>query len=132
MAIYPVASVDEIPEGMYKIVSVEGRSIGIYNVKGEYCAIPNYCPHQGAELCKGPVCGTTLESQVYEFIYGRDQEIVRCPWHGWEFDLKTGKSLFSEKVRVRRYTVVVEDGRIGILIGSSSMERMDPHESYSE
>lgn len=117
MAIFPVASIEEIPSGAFKIVQIEQRSIGVYNVKGDYYAVHNYCPHQGAELCKGVVCGTTLESQVYEFIYGRDQEILRCPWHGWEFDLKTGKSLFSDKVRTRTYPVVVEDGQIGIVIG---------------
>lgn len=117
MAVYPVASTEEIPSGAFKIVQIEQRSIGVYNVKGDYYAVHNYCPHQGAELCKGPVCGTTLESQVYEFIYGRDQEILRCPWHGWEFDLKTGKSLFSDKVRARVYPVVVENGQIGIVIG---------------
>lgn len=117
MAVYPVAAVEELPVGTYRIIQVGDRSIGLYNVKGEYYAIHNYCPHQGAELCKGPVCGTTLESQVYEYIYGREQEIVRCPWHGWEFDLKTGKSLFSEKVRVRSYPVVVENGTIGVVIG---------------
>jgi nitrite reductase (NADH) small subunit len=117
MAVYPVARTEEIPMGTFKIVQIEGRSIGVYNVKGEYYAINNYCPHQGAELCKGPVCGTTLESQVYEFIYGRDREILRCPWHGWEFDIKTGKSLFSDKVRARSYPVMVEDGQIGIVIG---------------
>jgi nitrite reductase (NADH) small subunit len=113
----PVAAVDDIPEGTFKIAEVEGRSIGVYNVKGVYYAIHNHCPHQGAELCRGPVCGTTLESPVFEYIYGRDQEIVRCPWHGWEFDLKTGKSLFSERVRTRSYRVEVVDGQVGIVLG---------------
>lgn len=117
MALYPVGSVTDIPIGAKKIVEVEGRSIGIYNVHGEYYAVLNYCPHQGAELCKGPVCGTTLESQVYEFIYGRDQEIIRCPWHGWEFDLKTGKSLFSDRVRVRSYPVELVNDQICVAIG---------------
>lgn len=118
MAVYPVATVEELPEGAFKMVEIDGRSIGVYNVKGDYVAVHNYCPHQGAALCRGPVCGTTLESQVYEYIYGRDQEIIRCPWHGWEFDLKTGKSLFSEKVRVRRYKVEVTEGQIGVVIGA--------------
>lgn len=117
MAIYPVATTEEIPKGAFKIVQIEQRSIGVYNVKGDYFAVHNYCPHQGAELCKGPVCGTTLESKVYEYVYGREQEILRCPWHGWEFDIKTGKSLFSDKVRTRTYPVVVENGQIGIVIG---------------
>lgn len=122
MTVYPVAAVEELPVGTFRIVQIEGRSIGVYNVKGEYYAVHNYCPHQGAELCKGPVTGTTLESNVYEFIYGREQEILRCPWHGWEFDLKTGKSLFSDKVRTRTYPVVVEDGTIGIVIGNKEKE----------
>ncbi|WP_309120000.1 Rieske (2Fe-2S) protein [Paenibacillus sp.] len=118
MELYPVAAVENIPEGTSKIVEVKGRSIGVYNVGGTYYAIQNYCPHQGAELCAGPVCGTTLESQVYEFTYGRDREIVRCPWHGWEFDLKTGKSLFSDRVRVRSYAVEVSNGQVRIALGT--------------
>ncbi len=117
MALYPVAMEGDIPPGSHVVVEVEGRSIGIYNVKGEYYAIHNYCPHQGAEICKGPVCGTSLESEVYEYIYGRDQEIVRCPWHGWEFDIATGKSLFSDKVRVRSYSVVRNEGQLFVTIG---------------
>lgn len=117
MALYPVALEGEIPVGTNIVVEIEGRSIGVYNVNGEYYAIHNYCPHQGAEICKGPVCGTNVESEVYQFIYGRDREIVRCPWHGWEFDLKTGKSLFSEKVRVRSYPIQMTDGQLFIAVG---------------
>ncbi|OUS76708.1 2Fe-2S ferredoxin [Paenibacillus sp. MY03] len=117
MALYPVALEGEIPVGTNIVVEIEGRSIGVYNVNGEYFAIHNYCPHQGAEICKGPVCGTNMESEVYQFIYGRDQEIVRCPWHGWEFDLKTGKSLFSDKVRVRSYPMQIQDGQLFIAVG---------------
>ena len=115
-----VASVEEIPAGQRKIVQVGKRSIGIFNIRGEYYALLNYCPHYGAELCKGLVSGTTMESQVYEFIYGKDQEIIRCPWHGWEFDIKTGCSLFDDKVRAKRYEVVVQDGQIGLVLGNQS------------
>lgn len=117
MAVYYVATLNDIPEGSHKIVEVKGRSIGIYNIKGEFYALNNYCPHQGAELCKGTVCGTNLESDVYDYIYGRDQEIVRCPWHGWEFDIKTGISLFSDSVRTKKYNVVVDKEKIGVVIG---------------
>lgn len=117
MAVFTVAETKDFPPGTHRIVEVEGRSIGIYNIDGEYYAIHNYCPHFGAELCKGPVCGTNVESGVHEFIFGKRGEIVRCPWHGWEFDIKTGKSLFNDKVRTRKYEVDVTDGRIGIVIG---------------
>lgn len=122
MALFAATAVEDLPEGTSVIVQVQGRSIGVYNVKGEYYAIHNYCPHQGAQLCKGPVCGTTLQSPVYEYIYGRDQEILRCPWHGWEFDLKTGKSLFGGRVRARIYPVRVVDGKVCIVLGSEEGE----------
>lgn len=118
MAVHFVAETKEIPPGTNKIVDLNGLSIGIYNIKGEYFAINNYCPHQGAELCKGPVCGTNLPSDVYEYEYGRDQEIVRCPWHGWEFDIKTGISLFDDKVRTKKFEVVVEEDKVGIVLKS--------------
>lgn len=120
MAVYDAGPAAEIPEGAFKIVEVAGRSIGVYNIRGEFFAIHNYCPHQGAKLCKGPVCGTTLASDVYTYIYGKDKEIVRCPWHGWEFDIKTGRSLFDPRVRTRSYPVHLEQGRIAIEIGSGS------------
>lgn len=113
-----VATTDEIPVNTHKIIEAKGLSIGIYNINGEFYAINNYCPHQGAELCKGPVSGTNLPSDVYQYNYGRDQEIVRCPWHGWEFDIKTGISLFSDSVRTKTYKVVEEDEKIGIILNT--------------
>ncbi|WP_127582598.1 Rieske (2Fe-2S) protein [Paenibacillus koleovorans] len=116
MTPYFVAETEDIPVGEHRVFEVAGRSIGIYNVKGDYFAYLNYCPHQGAELCRGPVCGTSLPSNVYEYMYGREGEIVRCPWHGWEFDLKTGRSLVKEHVRLRKFPLVIEDGRIGVVL----------------
>ena len=111
MARYVIATTRELPPGTSKIVNVAGRSIGVFNVKGEYFALKNVCPHQGAPLCLGEVTGTLLPSRPGEFVYGRDGEIVRCPWHGWEFDIKTGKSFFNpHRVRVRTYEVTVESG----------------------
>jgi nitrite reductase/ring-hydroxylating ferredoxin subunit len=57
-----------------------------------------------------------MPSPVYEYEYGRKGELVRCPWHGWEFDIKTGKSIFSDKVRTRSYKVQVDEGKVGIVL----------------
>ncbi|TBL70106.1 Rieske (2Fe-2S) protein [Paenibacillus thalictri] len=116
MATHFVAEEKDLADGQHIIVDVEGRSIGLYRLDGEFYALHNYCPHEGAPLCKGPVCGTTLPSSVYEYRFGREGEIIRCPWHGWEFEIKTGKSLVNEKVRTRRYKVEVENGKVGIVI----------------
>lgn len=117
MAVHYVLAEDDVPEGGHAVVNIEGREIGIYRVNGEYHAILNYCPHQGAPICAGLVSGTTLPSEVYDYEYGRTGEIVRCPWHGWEFDLQTGKSLFSDRIRVKKYKVEVHEGKIGVVMG---------------
>ena len=112
MATHPVARVSELPPGERKIVEVEGRSIGVFNVGGSYHALRNVCPHQGAPLCLGSLGGTTLESAPGEYVWGREGEILRCPWHGWEFDVRTGRSVFNpHRTRVKRYEVSVGGDR---------------------
>lgn len=109
MARHVVGKTSEIPPGERKIMDVDGRSIGVFNVNGQYHALRNSCPHQLAPLCRGTVTGTTLPSAPGEYIWAREGEIVRCPWHGWEFDLTTGKSIFNpHRMRVKTYRVTVE------------------------
>ncbi|MFH5182494.1 Rieske (2Fe-2S) protein [Paenibacillus sp. TAB 01] len=104
-----VGNRSDIPAGQRKIVNLEGISVGVFNIEGTYYAVKNSCPHQLAPLCLGKVTGTTLPSKPGEFLYGREGEIVRCPWHGWEFDLTNGQSLFDpNKCRVKTYEVGVE------------------------
>lgn len=109
MAKHLVATVEEIPAGGRKIITVAGRSIGVFNVAGEYFALRNTCPHQGGPLCKGMLTGFLMAEVPGEYSYTRQGEILRCPWHGWEFDVKTGQSWIDpEKTRVRTYPVSVE------------------------
>jgi len=111
MAKHIVGPVSELPVGARKIIEINGRSIGVFNIHGKYHALRNSCPHQLAPLCRGHITGTTLPSQPGEYNWGRDGEIIRCPWHGWEFDLTTGQSIFNpHKMRVKTYEVTVERG----------------------
>ncbi len=104
-----VGHVSDIAVGTCKIVEVEGRSIGVFNVNGAFYALRNSCPHELAPLCRGLITGTTLPSQPGEYIWAREGEIIRCPWHGWEFDITTGKSIFNpHRMRVKTYKVTVE------------------------
>ena len=105
-----ICGVDELKPGARKIVEINGRSIGVFNVHGKYHAIRNACPHQLAPLCKGKITGTALPSEPGEYKWGRDGEILRCPWHAWEFDITTGQSVFNpHRMRVKSYEVHVED-----------------------
>lgn len=104
-----VAAADEIPPGQRKIVDIEGRSIGVFNIDGQYFALLNRCPHQGGALCEGKLWGSLVASKPGDFAYDATKEILTCPWHGWEFHVRTGRSWCEPKrLRVRTYDVSVE------------------------
>lgn len=108
-ATHRVCPVAELPPGMRRIVDVEGRSIGVFNVHGRYHALRNVCPHKLAPLCLGPVSGVPEGDRPGAVVLRRAGEVVRCPWHGWEFDIATGKSVFNpHRVRVKTYPVSIE------------------------
>jgi 3-phenylpropionate/trans-cinnamate dioxygenase ferredoxin subunit len=111
MARHIVATVDDIPPGQRKLVNVKGRDIGIFNVGGEYFAVGNRCPHEGASLCKGRIVGLVESSEPGTYRFSRRGELLRCPWHGWEFDLRTGKSWCEpDRTKVRSFDLKVESG----------------------
>jgi nitrite reductase/ring-hydroxylating ferredoxin subunit len=135
MAKHVVATTDEIRPGQRKIVEIDGRSIGVFNVNGRYYALRNQCPHAGARLCEGTLSGLVTSSSPGEYTYLRNGEILRCPWHGWEFDIATGRSWFDPaRMRVRAYEATVEPGDrladddrsdVGYLPGPYRAERYD-------
>lgn len=106
-----VATVSEIPPGGRKLVEIEGRCIGVFNLNGEFFALKNRCPHQGGPLCEGPL-GSLIDSTAPgDYRLTRAGEMLRCPWHGWEFDLRTGQSWWNpQRTRVKPYPVSVEAG----------------------
>ena len=108
-----VAAVGDIRPGQMRIVSVGDRRIGVFNVGGRYFALANKCPHAGAPVCLGRVTGMSDASAPgLDVGWGRDGEILRCPWHGWEFDIATGRTVTDPTKRIPTYPVAVEDDRI--------------------
>jgi 3-phenylpropionate/trans-cinnamate dioxygenase ferredoxin subunit len=106
-----VAKASEVPPGSRKLVLVDGRDVVIFNIKGELFALSNRCPHKGGSLAKGKLTGLVQSSLPGTFTYSRAGEILRCPWHGWEFDVRTGRSWCDpQRVRLLPYAVSVEPG----------------------
>jgi nitrite reductase/ring-hydroxylating ferredoxin subunit len=71
----------------------------------------NRCPHAGAALCGGQVIGLAQSDEPGKYRLDRPGEMIRCPWHGWEYDIRTGQSWCDpEKVRVPRFDVARETG----------------------
>jgi nitrite reductase (NADH) small subunit len=87
-----MATLDELPPGSAKEVEHDGRVYAIFNVDGALLAIDGICPHQGGPLAEGYVEGTC----------------VTCPWHGWEFDLRTGTMPSGSRIKQPVYEVKVE------------------------
>lgn len=92
---YVVARAQDIPEGSRIIITVEGREVGIFNVDGAFYAILNHCPHRGGQLCKGDVLGLVEADRPGEVRLDDSTKFIVCPWHGWEFDIKTGESWYN-------------------------------------
>jgi nitrite reductase/ring-hydroxylating ferredoxin subunit len=106
------ARIEDLPPGSSKIVPGGRWGIGVFNRNGDLYAIGNYCPHDGAPVCLGAVTGTTESKASYDASWVDEGQILRCPWHGWEFDLRTGKSVVSPTRTVKTYPVHIENGWI--------------------
>ncbi len=92
MAFVKVASKNEIRSGTGKVVDINGISIAILNDNGKFFAISNTCAHMQGPLGEG----TCSEGKV------------TCPWHGWTYDLKTGKNTFNEDIKLETYEVKIK------------------------
>lgn len=99
----------ELPTGSRRLVHVDGKEIGVLNVEDRLFAVLNVCPHHRAPVCAGRVGGTILAGDVGDYVFGREGLILRCPWHGYEFDLETGECTAQPtRYRLRLYEVAVE------------------------
>jgi nitrite reductase/ring-hydroxylating ferredoxin subunit len=108
-----LARAADLADGERLIVTVQGRSIGIFNVGGRFYAFLNRCPHRGAELCKGDILGSLESDRPGEFRLDPERRFLACPWHGWEYDLETGESWFDPaRTKARPFRVDVEAGQI--------------------
>jgi nitrite reductase/ring-hydroxylating ferredoxin subunit len=109
-----IGPADKIAPGTMHAFTFGDRDIDkllVANVRGQFVAYVDSCPHQGARLTGGTIGGTLLESDPQEYQFGMDECVLRCPWHGWEFDLRSGETLFAtQKRRLIKFKTEVVDG----------------------
>ena len=101
MAFARAAKTAEIVPGTIKDFQVEGKPVAVANVDGKFFAISNTCLHRGGPLGQGPLEG----------------KIVTCPWHGWEYDVMTGKINQNPAVGVDCYPVEIRGEEIFVNVG---------------
>ena len=107
-----VAKVSELTPGNRMRVDIGRRAIALFNVGGEFFAIGDTCPHEFGSLCKGKMTGLAQSSMPGEYSMIRRGEFVKCPWHGWEFDIRTGQSWCDpQTMRVRSYDASIANGK---------------------
>jgi 3-phenylpropionate/trans-cinnamate dioxygenase ferredoxin subunit len=108
-----VARACDVAPGQCKIVSAKGREIGIFNLGGEFFALANRCPHAGGPLCEGRIVALVQSDGPGHYRLARQNEFLRCPWHGWEYDIRSGQSWCDPKsVVARQFEVTVERGEM--------------------
>lgn len=113
MAEHDLGPVDEWQPGDRRRVDIAGRAICVVRTDDSYYALNDTCPHHGASLSRGTVGGTMVASAPQTYEYGKENGIIRCPWHGWEFELASGCAMFDPNgMRVRTYPVKVVDERV--------------------
>jgi nitrite reductase/ring-hydroxylating ferredoxin subunit len=112
--LHHVAAADDVGDGERVIVDIEGREIAVFHTNGEFHALSNYCTHQGGPACEGLLSGTLDVDGDDELVWRREDEIVACPWHGWEFDVTDGSHTASDRYRLPTYDVRVLDGELYI------------------
>ena len=117
MGEHDVGAADELDPGDALVVELEGREVAVFNLDGAFCALLNWCAHQGGPACEGPLGGTytaTFDRETLEVEreWVREGRVVTCPWHGWEYDVETGDCLSNPSVRLPTYPVRVEAGRL--------------------
>ncbi|MFB6160581.1 MAG: Rieske (2Fe-2S) protein [Haloferacaceae archaeon] len=112
-----VAAAAELDEpGSRIIVDVAGQEVAVFNVGDDLHALPNFCPHQAAPLCEGELTGRmVVGDDGWSWEYVKEGEAVTCPWHGWKFDVTTGKNIKDEAVAVPHYEVEVADGDVYVI-----------------
>jgi nitrite reductase (NADH) small subunit len=119
-----VGRVEDFPEGEFRIFELAGRPVGVVRAGETIYACRNRCPHQGAEICRGPVSGTMQPSRPFEYSYSDEVAVVSCPWHRWEFGLGDGASYGKvTKKRLVTYPVEVEDDDVYVVLRAKAATR---------
>jgi nitrite reductase/ring-hydroxylating ferredoxin subunit len=105
MAFEPVARVEDVPPGTVRTVKAGEEEIALANCNGGFYAVQQHCIHLQGPLGEGHLDGCVLT----------------CPWHGWQYDVRTGQNEFDLAIQLRTYDVQVEDGEIRIRLESSDL-----------
>jgi nitrite reductase/ring-hydroxylating ferredoxin subunit len=117
------AGLDELEEGKPLVRKVGGRDVVLVRWRGEVYALRDVCPHQSASFLFGTVHDlVTGDAALGELAVDRSDPVIKCPWHAWQFRLRTGECLVDPALRTRTYAVTVRDGTVLLDMGGRGVD----------
>ena len=124
-----IGRADAFPDPGRKVVEIDGIPVGIFRLNGTFTAWENVCPHMSGPVCRGKIIARVQELIAEDktslgFAFSKDQTNVVCPWHGYEFDIATGRHQGNPRVRLRPVKIAVVDGDLVITLPEGTRERI--------
>ena len=124
-----IGRVSEFPECGRQVVAVDDAEIGVFRVGGRFTAFENVCPHLGGPVCQGKVIARVREVIADDktslgLAFSKDHTNVACPWHGYEFDVETGRHQGNPHFRLRPVKIDVVDGSLVVTVPERTRERI--------
>src|SRR6266576_3809509 len=115
-----VAKATDMQDGDRRIVVAGRHEIGVFFKDGAYYAYSNYCVHAGGPACEGILVNKVVDiiaaDRTYEGQTFSDELHFVCPWHGYEYDIKTGECAGDRRLKLRKYEVVRRGDDIFVVV----------------
>jgi nitrite reductase/ring-hydroxylating ferredoxin subunit len=138
-----IGRAEAFPDPGRKVVEIDGIAVGVFRLNGTFTAWENVCPHMSGPVCRGKIIARVHELIANDktslgFAFSKDQTNVVCPWHGYEFDIATGRHQGNPRIRLRPVKIAVVDGDLVITLPEGTRERImrtrvgKEHESHTQ
>ena len=114
---YSAGKVTDYAEGDRKVVDCGEQEVGIFRIDGEFFAWHNRCAHRAGPVCQGRIMKRVIEPLAADRTirtqeYDPSETNIICPWHGYEFNIKTGCHQGNSRIRLRKADMTIRDGEI--------------------
>jgi nitrite reductase/ring-hydroxylating ferredoxin subunit len=115
-----VAKSNGLSDGERIIIAVGKEEIGVFRHKGKFYAYSNFCLHSGGPACEGLIIAKVEERILPNktsagLFFSDDETHFACPWHGYEYDMKTGEFVGDRRLKLRSYAIVEREGGIYVV-----------------
>lgn len=116
-----VCKSSEFKDGERQIIRIGDDEIGVFKHEGEFFAYSNYCVHQGGPACEGLIIARVEERLRHDktsmgLFFSEKEMSFACPWHGYEYDMRTGQHIADRRVRLRKYPVLQKGEDIYVVV----------------